>query len=208
MKEQARTWTFLAVVLLAPALAFGLVRWYEHSFTTLPVFGSSGHRMLPYRLRNQEGLEASLNDWKDRIVVANLFFSRCPVVCPKMLRELKSIQQSGAGGKSLLLVSFSVDPERDTPQRLRQFASAMDLRGNWQLLTGSKPVIYTLARKGLLAVASEGDGGPTDFIHSETLVLFDPQQRIRGFYRGTDAGESQRLIRDIGRLVKEYRQAD
>jgi protein SCO1/2 len=80
----------------------------------------------------------------------------------------------------------------------------LDIQGNWNLLTGSKKEIYLLARKSFLIVATDGDGGPNDFIHSELLVLVDKEKRIRGYYNGTRETDVNDLIRDITRLKKEY----
>ena len=74
---------------------------------------------------------------------------------------------------------------------------------NWHLLTGDKKEIYRLARNSFFIVATDGDGGPADFIHSEKLVLIDKQKRIRGYYEGTNEREVQRLIHDIKKLREE-----
>jgi protein SCO1/2 len=70
-------------------------------------------------------------------------------------------------------------------------------------VTGDKKEIYKLARKSFLVTATDGDGGPEDFIHSELLILVDKQKRIRGFYNGTMPAEVDNLVRDISRLKKE-----
>jgi protein SCO1/2 len=75
----------------------------------------------------------------------------------------------------------------------------------WDLLTGDKKELYRLARNSFLVSATDGDGGPDDFIHSEKLVLIDTQKRIRGFYSGTDEAEVNQLIKDIKKLALERR---
>ena len=74
---------------------------------------------------------------------------------------------------------------------------------NWNLLTGDKREIYKLARNSFMLVATDGDGGPEDFIHSEKLVLIDKQKRIRGYYDGTGNKEAGQLINDIKKLKHE-----
>jgi protein SCO1/2 len=97
-----------------------------------------------------------------------------------------------------------VDPERDNPGVLKNYAQRMKIEtGNWDLLTGTKKDIYRMARNSFLAVATDGDGGPEDFIHSEKLVLIDKQKRIRGFYTGTSDQEVKQLIIDIKKLLHE-----
>lgn len=204
MLKKYSIWVFVAVVVLLPMGVFALVKWYEHSFTKLPVLGPAEHTIADFRLTNQHGTTTSLKAWDDKIVVANLFFTHCPVVCPKMMRNLKTVQQLYANEKELMLTSFTVDPERDSATQLKRYASKMNIENNWILITGSKKEIYKLARKSLLLVATDGDGGADDFIHSEFLVLIDKQKHIRGFYKGTEKEDVDNLLRDIKKLKEEY----
>ena len=204
MKKHFSIWMFLAIVVLLPIGVFGVVKWYEHTYTRLPVLGGNDHTIADYQLVNQYGKTSSQAAWQGKITVNNFFFTHCPSICPKMIRNLKKVQQLYAGDPMLLINSFTVDPERDSVGQLRSYAVKMDIRDNWQLITGEKKEIYKLARKSFLVVATDGDGGPNDFIHSELLVLVDKAKRIRGFYNGTDDAEVNSLLRDIKRLEKEY----
>jgi len=195
-------WIFVAAIVAVPISVFGVVKWYENRFTSLPVMGPAGHVIDNFSLTNQQGNASSIKDWEGKIVVANYFFTHCPVVCPKMTYQLKRVQ-AYSGVKNLQLASFSVDPERDSVPNLQAFAQRFAITGNWQLLTGNKQQLYHLARKSFMLVATDGDGGPEDFIHSENLVLIDPQRRIRGYYEGTNEASVNQLIKDIQRLNNE-----
>jgi len=195
-------WIFVAAIVAVPISVFGVVKWYENRFTSLPVMGPAGHVIDNFSLTNQQGNASSIKDWEGKIVVANYFFTHCPVVCPKMTYQLKRVQ-AYSGVKNLQLASFSVDPERDSVPNLQAFAKRFTINGNWQLLTGNKQQLYRLARKSFMLVATDGDGGPEDFIHSENLVLIDPQRRIRGYYEGTNEASVNQLIKDIQRLNNE-----
>ena len=201
--KKYRHWLFIAAVVILPLSVFAIVKWYEIKFTKLPVLGGEQHRIANFHLWDQHGAAASLKCWDNKIVVADFFFTRCPVVCPKMTRSLKKVQGVFIKDKDLLLSSFTVDPESDSVGRLQQYAAKTDIHGNWLLLTGDKKEIYRLARKSFLVTATDGDGGPNDFIHSELLILIDKKHRIRGFYNGTLPSEVDELIRDIERLKKE-----
>ena len=121
-----------------------------------------------------------------------------------MTANLKKVQAAFAGKKDLLIVSFSVDPERDSVAQLKKFAQRFNIdESNWQLLTGSKQEIYRLARKSFQVVATDGDGGDNDFIHSDQLILIDTKKRIRGYYEGTEGKETAQLIKDIKKLEHE-----
>ena len=196
-------WLFIAAVMIIPVTVFAIVKWYENKYTALPVMGGEKHIVADFHLTNQHGGLTSLKEWENKIVVADFFFTHCPVICPKMTRSLKKVQQVYANDKELQLTSFSVDPERDSVVQLKQYAERMDITSNWLLLTGDKKEIYKLARKSFLVTATDGDGGPQDFIHSELLILVDKQKRIRGFYNGTVPPEVDDLIRDISRLKEE-----
>ncbi len=202
MWRKYNTWIFVAVVVLLPVSVFGIVQMLEYKYQPLPVLGEKGHKVAPFGLLNQYGKTVTANDWKGNMVVANFFFTHCTSICPKMTYNLKRIQ-AYAGVDHLLINSFTVDPERDSVARLSGFARKFEIKGNWQLLTGDKKELYKLARKSFMITATDGDGGPDDFIHSENLVLIDGQRRIRGYYDGTDETAVNNLIRDIRKLEKE-----
>jgi len=204
MRNMSNIWVFVAAVLFIPFTVFGVVKWYENNHQRLPILGPKNHKIADFNLIDQHGSNTSLNDWEGKIIVANYFFTYCPVVCPKMTYNLKRVQ-AYAGIENLQINSFSVDPERDSVPQLEKFANRFNIKGNWSLITGDKKQLYALARKSFLIVATDGDGGPNDFIHSEQLVLIDTKMRIRGFYTGTDEAATNQLIKDIQRLSKEIR---
>ena len=205
MSKKYSIWFFVAAVVLLPMCVFAVVKWYEHGFTKLPVLGVNNHTISDFKLVNQYGATTSLQDWEGKITVNNFLFTHCPSICPKMVRNLKNVQQLFGDDSELLINSFTVDPERDSVAQLKSYASRMDIQKNWKLITGDKKQLYKLARKSFLVVATDGDGGPDDFIHSEMLVLVDKQKRIRGFYSGTSEEEVKNLLRDIKRLKDEYK---
>ncbi len=203
MMKKYGIWLFVVAVVAVPFTVHAVVKWYESHYTKLPVFGPSGHTIAAFQMRNQHGTTSSSADWDGKVVIADFFFTHCPVVCPKMTRSLKNVQQQYMNEEDLLITSFTVDPQRDSSARLKIYTEKMDISKNWLLLTGDKKEIYKLARKSFLVVATDGDGGPDDFIHSELLVLVDRQKRIRGFYNGTDQEDVDNLMRDVKRLLRE-----
>jgi protein SCO1/2 len=193
---------FLAGVTILPITLFGITSWFESRVERLPVLGPENHVVGGFSFKNQLGEDISLDQWKGKIVVANYFFTSCPSVCPKLISALQKVQ--ALGSKKVLISSFTVDPERDSVGRLKAYADKHSIYGDWFLLTGKKISLYKFARTDLMIDATDGDGGPADFIHSDQLVLIDPMRRIRGFYTGTDEHEVNRLIRDIGKLQVEF----
>ena len=92
-------------------------------------------------------------------------------------------------------------PKIDSVPQLKKYAiekGVMD--ANWNLLTGDKKEIYTLARKSYFVVKDDGDGGPHDMIHTENFMLIDKKRQIRGFYDGTKPEDIERILEDIETL--------
>jgi protein SCO1/2 len=141
---------------------------------------------------------------KNKVVVTNFFFTSCPSVCPRMMRNLQSVHELYRDDKEVALVSITVDPKRDTPERLRKYAQALHAETErWRFLTGEKKQIYPLARHGYFISAADGGSSEHDFIHSENLVLIDRVGRIRGYYNGLDEKAVDQLVNDILKLKKE-----
>jgi len=162
------------------------------------------HRISDFDLTDQLGQPFNLDSVGDRIIVADLFFTTCPTICPKMTDQMVRIQDTYRNEPRLLLLSHSVTPEIDTPEVLAEYAREKGADpATWRFLTGSRKQIYALARRSYFACLDEGDGDLQDFVHTENFVLVDPQRRIRGFYDGTSPTDVDRLISDIRKLLRE-----
>jgi protein SCO1/2 len=139
-----------------------------------------------------------------KVWVACYFFTTCPTICPKMISGMKEVANVYTLNEQFGMISFTVDPVQDTPEKLKAYALARNLPTHqWHLATGRKTDLYRFARKGLMVVATDGDGGPGDFIHSDKLVLIDQESRIRGYYDGTEPSEVKQLTRDVAKLLKK-----
>ena len=203
MKSGRTIYLFVIMVIAVPVAVFGITQWYEKHFQHLPILGPEKHAIGNFSFTDQQGRTIDQDHWKGRIVVACYFFTSCPSVCPKVMYQLKRIQ--AYGDKNVLISSLTVDPDRDSVGKLRSYAEHMGVKSKWLLLTGEKINLYRFARRDLMIVAADGDGGPADFIHSDNLVLIDPALRIRGYYKGTDETEVNQLIHDIDKLKIEFK---
>ena len=201
--RQHYIWLFVGAVVIFPIMVFAIVKWLENNYQRLPVLGGNDHFISGFTMKDHQGQFTTAESWEDKIVVADFFFTHCPSICPGMTKNLKRVQERFMNDSILLINSFTVDPERDSVTRLLSYATQFNISGNWKLLTGDKTEIYRLARKSFLITATDGDGGPNDFIHSDKLVLVDKQKRIRGFYSGTSDVEVDQLISDIQKLKEE-----
>lgn len=163
------------------------------------------HKIAPFEMTNQNGETITDKDYNGKIYVADFFFTTCPTICPKMTANMGELQRVFRKDSQVMLLSFSVTPKVDSVAQLKRYATEKGVEDSkWNLVTGDKKEIYTLARQSYLAVKSDGDGGKYDMIHTENFILVDPEQRIRGFYDGTDSEALQILVDDILLLKKEY----
>jgi protein SCO1/2 len=160
----------------------------------------------PFQLTDQNGETFGSQQLQGKIWIADFIYTSCPGPCP-MISSRMSETQKPLRDTDVKLVSFSVDPEHDTPAVLRDYASRLNAQpGRWHFLTGDKDVIYRLSRDGFkLAAAENGAIGP---IHSTRMVLVDREGVIRGYYDATDADAVTRLLADTNHLLREQRAAD
>ncbi len=132
-------------------------------------------------------------------------FTSCGGICPKLTENLKTVSHQLKSNKEVVILSYSVTPWIDTPDKLRDYKRLNKIENSqWHFLTGNKTEIYDLARKSYFA---EEDLGLTkdssDFLHTEHILLVDKTNRIRGIYNGTLALEINQLTDDIKTLLKE-----
>ncbi len=170
------------------------------------------HTVKDFTLTNQEGKTITWADLKGKIVIADLFFTRCPTICPGMTRNMKRLAESIHNGKRVgdrsnhfvHFISFSIDPERDSVSRLKGWADRFQINPDqWWLLTGKKQDIYDLALNELKVGLQDGEGVDTSFIHSDKFILIDSNRHVRGFYDGLDSASLSRLSSDLVLLTME-----
>ena len=163
------------------------------------------HKIAPFSFENQNGKTITQDDYEGKIYIADFFFTTCPSICPKMTANMVGIQEEILNDSNVMLLSYSVTPKIDSVLQLKKYAIEKGVNDEkWNLLTGNKKEIYTMARKSYLVVKEDGDGGPYDMIHTENFILVDPKKRIRGFYDGTDTLAMSELLLDLEILQDEF----
>jgi len=159
-----------------------------------------------FRMTDQSGQVISKESLQGNTWAAAFMFTRCPTACPRVTRAMRGVQLDAEKRHvPLRLVSFSVDPDNDSPDVLRRYATEYqaDLR-SWSFVTGDAKAIRETAEKGFkIAVEGTADPSRADFgiIHGTQLVLVDPAGHIRGFYGTSDAAALAQLVTDAGRLA-------
>ncbi len=206
----------LFLILLVPSVAYLILSTGKHKIKPLAVFGpktldakgDTVYKTIPsFQFIDQDGKPYGDVDLKNKIYVANFFFTSCPTICPKMQTLVKKLhdQDDFKTLEDLKILSFTVDPDNDTPQRLKEFEKEVHADGNrWKFLTGNRDSIYSLAYKGFMANAMEDSLAPGGFLHTDLVFLIDREKRIRGIYEGTNSLEMKRLIDETKVLIAEY----
>jgi protein SCO1 len=172
------------------------------------------HTIPPFAFLDQDSLLYSSKELKDKIYVADFFFTRCGTICPKLTTSMWRVQDVFLNNKSIAFVSFTVDPSYDKPSVLKTYQEKKlgNAINNWRFLTGRKDEIYELAIKGYFLPVDDASAYnkklsiDESFIHSEKLVLVDGKGQIRGYFDGTDTKEVDRLVAEIRVLLdnKKY----
>jgi len=169
----------------------------------LPVLGT----IPDFQLKNQFGEDFGSTQLRGRTWVANFIFTRCPTECPRFTGEMFKLQHRGRGlGQAFHLVSFSVDPEYDTPAVLLEFARRYRASPRaWSFLTGTPEQITRTVVEGLkISMGKDPDAGEDDItaiFHGTHFVLVDARMQIRGYYDSHAEDTVDRLLRDAGLLV-------
>lgn len=205
------------LLILIPVI---FIVWYlfrekqDKPLTYLPYFGpkhalkvndTTYHFIPDFEFTNQFNEKVTQTTLKNKIYVTEYFFTTCQSICPVMNTNLERIYKEFMDKPEFMIVSHTVDPEMDTVPVLMEYAKKHGVVSKkWLFLTGEKPKLYDIARKGYLLNAEEGTGDADDFIHTQNFALIDKEKHIRGFYDGTDSLEINRLIQDVKLLLKEY----
>ncbi len=227
MSKKAIFALLLAVML--PLISYLIMSYFGRSATPMPrryfpdsvitsmqngktVVDTQWHSLSNFKLINQMGDTISLDNYHNKIIVANFFFTHCPTICPPLTLNMRQLQQTITNAKrvgdktnhNIQFISFSIDPERDSVPRLKAWADRFQINPEqWDLLTGDKKTIYDLALNDMKLAVVDGKGIDTSFIHTDHFVLIDTLRTIRGFYHGLDSTDLKRLSRDLVLLTLE-----
>ena len=166
---------------------------------------------------SQDSVTVSQKNFEGKVYVVEFFFTSCPTICPKMHESMLKLQKEYYGNPEFGIASISIDPKRDTPSVLKQYANTKgSTLKNWYFLTGDKDLIYNFSNKGFKLYAGENKDVEGGFEHSGLFALIDKKGYIRSrtvkngdmvnpikFYNGLDPKEVEWLKEDIAVLLKE-----
>jgi protein SCO1/2 len=168
----------------------------------LPVLSS----VPEFQFTDQNGQPFGSQQLRGKVWVANAIFTRCPTVCPASTQHMAQVQHRGRGlGGYFHLVSFSVDPDYDTPPKLLAYAKSHKVSPRmWSFLTASRDELTRFLNDGLKIYMGKDDAEGEDLMslgHGSHFVLVDGRMTIRGYYDLTADGAMDALLRDAGLLA-------
>ncbi|MDP4198465.1 MAG: SCO family protein [Bacteroidota bacterium] len=201
--SQRALWTVLVIALIAIG-AFALSKWLGQRNAAPPLddFGTIPN----FSLVNERGQSVSRDDLKGHIWIADLFFTRCVTVCPIMTGQMHTLQTALKDQPEIRLVSFSADPTNDSISTLATYAAEHGANPKqWQFLTGPVSAIYAITKDGFhLPLDSVGGDQNPPIVHSTRFVLIDARGHIRGYYLGSEADVTKKVLAGIDALKNEH----
>ncbi|MCG3205114.1 MAG: SCO1 protein [Elusimicrobia bacterium] len=188
-----------ATMITLGGVVLGLLAWRigrqptgpGSSLVEVPTYGS----VKDFVFVDQTGQPFGLKNLKQKYWLADFFFTRCMGPCPLLTNKMKELQAEFSHKEKLSFVSFSVDPDHDTPEVLSLYAKTYELNLNkWTFVTGSKEKMYELIRESFhLAVEPSNPPSLNDILHSLYFVLVNPQGQVTGYFNTGDPEAMKKL---------------
>ncbi len=201
----------LVALIAIPVIWLALWKNTQFGYNELPVYTSDEmgvkepYYIDSFSLVDQKGNTFTREDIGDKVFVANFFFTSCPDVCPTINGHIKIATEKLTNSTDVLFLSHTVDPHNDSVAVLNDYAQKFEADyDQWKFLTGSKTMIYHLARDNYRAVIQEVPD-TNDFIHSEKIMLVDKDYQIRGIYNGLNIKEVLDMVEDARFLLSCYK---
>lgn len=192
-------------LILIPIVTLGLLLWLRNlEVNALRQRSVSSYGTVPsFQLTNQNGQSFGSAQLDGKIWIADFIYTTCPGPCPMISSRMSELQKP-LEKTDVHLVSFSVDPEKDTPAVLRSYAEKLQAEpGRWDFLTGAKSAIYKLSHDGFKLAVSDGSDAQGIPVHSTRMVLVDRRGQIRGYYDAAEPETMTKLVADTNHLLRE-----
>ena len=205
----------LLFILVAIPGAIFLFWGSKSHYTNLPYIGervvnapgdTTYFTVPPFHFIDEDGKPFTDTDVEGKVLIVDFFFTRCTSICPRMSVQMQQLQLrlDDPAYKDVLFLSHTVDPEHDTPEVLKAYATRLEADPKrWKFLTGNAPDIYRQGNLGYLLSANADSTAAEAFVHSPQFVLVDKRHHIRGMYDGTDTEAMRSLMTDLKMLLQE-----
>jgi protein SCO1/2 len=163
------------------------------------------HTIADFSFVDQDSNEVTNATFRNKIYVADFFFTTCPTICPIMKTQMLRVYEYFMDNDKVMFLSHTIDPDYDSVAVLHNFAERLGVSSTkWHFVTGLKEDIYDIGQRSYMVTAMEDEDEPGGYLHSGAFILVDGDRRVRGMYDGTSEDDVDRLIRDIPKLLEEY----
>jgi protein SCO1 len=219
----------LCMAILLPLISYLLVKYYGDEAIVMPrrfyddsiitkikdgkeTTDTVWHQAKNISLTNQLGNTVSLDQLQGKVLVIDFFFTHCGSICPALTQNMKKLQDAikkqdnikYADTNFVQLLSFSVDPERDSVPVLKKYADKYNVNHDvWWMLTGPKKTIYDFAFEELKVDKYNDEPIDSSFVHTSRFTLLDKDRVVRGYYNGLNDSSLAKLSSDIVLLMLE-----
>ena len=161
------------------------------------------HRVMEMNLLDQDSNTFRLDQFPDKLVIGDFFFTSCPTICPRVQKQMMRIYDKYKDDNRILLVSYSIDPRNDSTHVLKRYAENLGVdTEDWKFITGQKDSIFMLADSFFVSVVDD-PSAPAGFDHSGRIILLDKDRHVRGYAEGTDPESVTEFLGTIDQLLKE-----
>jgi protein SCO1/2 len=206
--ENRASWSatvWKATLILIPLLTLVLLLWLRNiEVKALRQRTISSYGTVPtFQLTNQDGQPFGSSQLRGKIWIADFIYTTCPGPCPMISSRMSDLQKP-LEKTDVHLVSFTVDPAKDTPEVLRGYAEKLQAQpGRWDFLTGPQSAIYDISRNGFKLAVSDGSEEAGLPVHSTRMILVDRHGAIRGYYDAAEPDAMTKLLADTNHLLRE-----
>jgi protein SCO1/2 len=206
--ENRASWSatvWKATLILIPLLTLALLLWLRNiEVKALRQRTISSYGTVPtFQLTNQDRQPFGSAQLGGKIWIADFIYTTCPGPCPMISSRMSDLQKP-LEKTDVHLVSFTVDPAKDTPEVLRGYAEKLQAQpGRWDFLTGPQSAIYDISRNGFKLAVSDGSEEAGLPVHSTRMILVDRHGAIRGYYDAAEPDAMTKLLADTNHLLRE-----
>lgn len=161
------------------------------------------HVVPDIRLTDQDSQALRISDHKEKLIIADFFFTSCPSICPKVTKQMLRLYDRYKEDDRILLISHTIDQRHDSVSVLHRYANNLGVdTDHWKFVTGEKDSIFYLADQYFVSVV-EDPSAPKGFDHSGRILLLDKDRHVRAFAEGTDPESVTAFFKSVDRLLKE-----
>jgi protein SCO1/2 len=185
---------------------------YSCTEKKLPVLGNYSiengdtiYAKIPdFNLWTQDSMPFTSQMLENKIHVAAFFFTSCPTICPKVMRNMMRIEEKFSKEKDILYLCYSLDFKKDSIPRLKEYASKLGIENsNFYFLQGRQKEDIRSLMNAYMSIAVDDPDSPGGINHSGWILLIDGKKNLRSYCLGTDEKETDKLIKDIQTLLHE-----